>query len=124
MPHPRLAFHEGQVLLQVGAAGRGEQAGQVGRVEDDLRDAQPVGGGGAVQLVQVFGQRGEVDVVLAPAGIGIELDVVAKLVADPVGSGTDAPAALRTGTKKSTEVPFWCERCGRRRPPEGQPVSP
>jgi hypothetical protein len=77
-----------------------------------------------MKLVQVLRQGGKVDGVLAVLSCLIELDVVTILFVTPVGSATDWPEALRTGTKQSRDSPLWWVRCGRIRPPEGQPVSP
>mmetsp|Transcript_37528 Transcript_37528/g.87547 ORF Transcript_37528/g.87547 Transcript_37528/m.87547 type:complete len:337 (+) Transcript_37528:1633-2643(+) len=82
MPHPGLALHEVQLAPHVGAVRRGEQPGQVGGVEDDLGDAEAARRGGSVQFEEVLGQRVKVDPVGPPAGVGIEVDVIAPLVAD------------------------------------------
>lgn len=78
MTYPRLTFHERQVLLQVSTAWRGEQLGEVLRVEDDQCDAHTLSLGSLMQVVQVFCGCDEVDGVVAVLGGTVELDVVAE----------------------------------------------
>lgn len=78
MTHPRLSLHERQVLLQVSAAWRSEQLGEVLRVEDDQCNANTLRLGSLMQVVQMFCCRDEVDAVLAVPGGTVEFDVVAE----------------------------------------------
>jgi hypothetical protein len=85
MANPGLALHEIQVRLQVGAARCGKQAGKKGRVKDDERNAGAARLGGHVQLVQVLGDRREVDAVLPILCIGIEFNVLAEAAGEAGG---------------------------------------
>lgn len=78
MANPRCALHEAQVLLQVRTPRCGEQPGKVRGIKDHQRDADALGPGRHIELVQVLRQRGKVDAELAEPGVGIELDVVAE----------------------------------------------
>lgn len=95
--NPGLALHEIQVRLQVGAARCGKELWQEGCVKDDQCDAHAARFGGHMQLVQVLGQRGEVDAVLAVLCIGIEFKVVAEAAAKACAERVISKAVISDG---------------------------